>query len=103
MVGWGSTVSVAVAPLRNAAIAGSEGGRLLAPSGATTVMSFGGVTTGGVVSCTSTVVVAVPTLPELSLALHVTVVEPSGKVEPEAGTHVAVTLPFTRSDALAAP
>jgi hypothetical protein len=66
-------------------------------------MSFGGVTTGGVVSCTSTVVVAEPTLPELSLAVQVTVVVPSGNVEPEAGTHVGVTLPSTRSDALAAP
>jgi hypothetical protein len=66
-------------------------------------MSFGGVTTGGVVSCTSTVVVAVPVLPALSVALHVTVVEPSGNVEPEAGAHVGVTLPSTRSDALAAP
>ena len=66
-------------------------------------MSLGGLTTGGVVSCTSTVVVAVPVLPALSVALHVTVVEPSGKAEPEAGAHVAVTLPSTRSDALAAP
>ena len=43
MVGCGSTVSVAVAPLRKAAMAGSEGGRLFTPAGATTVRSFGGV------------------------------------------------------------
>ena len=64
-------------------------------------MLFGGFTTGGVVSCTSTVVVAVPAFPALSAAVQVTVVDPSGKVEPEVGAHVAATAPSTRSDALA--
>src|SRR5918911_2109918 len=52
-------------------------------------MSLGTLTTGAVVSITVTVTVkeALPVLPCASVALHVTVVEPGGKVLPEAGLH----------------
>ena len=103
IVGLGSTRSVAVAPLRKAAISGFDESRTFTPAGATTVMLLGACTTGGVVSWTSTVVVALPVLPWLSVAVQVTVVEPSGNVEPELGVHEAATEPSTRSLALAAP
>ena len=47
-------------------------------------ISAGGVTIGGVVSCTVTANIALVLLPEASVAVTVTVVIPSGKVEPEA-------------------
>src|SRR5579864_6353924 len=50
-------------------------------------MSDGSVRSGGVVSRTRTVKVAVPTFPPTSVAVHVTVVEPSGKMLPDAGAH----------------
>jgi hypothetical protein len=49
-----------------------------------------------------TVNAAVDTLPSVSLAAHATVVLPSGKVEPEAGTHVTGRLPLTTSSEVAA-
>jgi len=60
------------------------------------------VTTGGVVSWTTTVAEAVPVLPAASVAEQVMVVLPSGKVLPEAGAHVGVSEPDTASVAVAA-
>src|SRR6266498_2270073 len=56
---------------------------------------------GGVVSTTVTVNEPCPVLPCASVALHCTVVVPSGNVEPLAGVHVTATLPSTMSVALA--
>jgi hypothetical protein len=42
---------------------------------------------------------AEPVLPALSVAEHVTLVEPTGNVEPEAGVQVTGTEPSTRSEA----
>src|SRR5215471_5167476 len=69
-------------------------------------MSAGRVTTGGVVSppcdwLTTIVKLAEPVLPWASVAEHVTRVEPIGNAVPDAGVHVAVTEPSTRSLALA--
>ena len=58
-------------------------------------------TTGAVF--TKTVKEAWPTLPAASVAEHVTIVVPSGKLEPEAGAHVAGPTPGALSVALAAP
>ena len=55
------------------------------PLVASAVMSAGRLTEGEVVSWTVTVEDAEPTLPAASLAVHVTVVIPSGKVDPEGG------------------
>lgn len=54
---------------------------------------------GDVVSCTVTGNVPDEWLPAASVAVHVTVVVPSGNVEPDAGEQTYVTAPFTRSDA----
>ena len=51
------------------------------------------VITGGVASCTVTVNVLVA-MPFVSVAVTVTVVMPSGNVEPEAGVFVVVTAPL---------
>lgn len=61
-----------------------------APAGpvASAVISAGRVKAGGVVSRTVTVEDAEPVLPNPSVAMHVTVVTPKGKVEPEAGEQV---------------
>src|SRR5712692_662875 len=59
------------------------------------------VTTGGVVSWTTTVAEADPALPAASMAEQVMVVVPSGKVLPEAGAHVGVSEPDTASVAVA--
>ena len=56
---------------------------------------------GGVVSCTVTLKLAELLLPCESAAVQLTVVVPSGKVAPEAGLQDGVTLPSTRSEALA--
>jgi hypothetical protein len=53
----------------------------------------GTVRTGGVVSFTVTVNEAEPVLPCVSVAVHVTVVVPSGKVEPLGGVQVTGTTP----------
>jgi hypothetical protein len=54
---------------------------------ASTVTSFGSVSSGAVVSVTFTVNPACALLPAWSTAVHVTVFSPSANVEPEAGTH----------------
>jgi hypothetical protein len=54
---------------------------------ALSVTSAGTVTTGAVVSTTLTWKLAVLELPAASLAVHVTVVVPSGNVDPDAGRH----------------
>src|SRR3989442_10443169 len=69
---------------------------------ASTVAFAGTVTTGPVVSDTVTVKVLVPTLAWLSVAVHVTVVAPNGKVAPLAGVHVVATAPSSVSVADAA-
>jgi hypothetical protein len=59
---------------------------------------------GGVVSRTLTVkVFGVALLPCESVALQVTVVLPSGKVEPDAGAHVAGIVPSTMPVAFTGP
>src|SRR5262245_24112836 len=66
-------------------------------------MSAGTVITGGVLSTRVIVtlnVVGAAALPWASVALHVTVVCPTGKFEPEAGAHVTATEPSTRSVAV---
>jgi hypothetical protein len=70
-----------------------------------TVKSAGTVTTGGTVSSRLTVTVkeAEPVFPCESVAVHVTVVVPTGKVLPEAGLQVGVSAPSTVSLAVAAP
>jgi hypothetical protein len=54
-------------------------------------MFAGHVIIGGSVSLTVTVNEHVAVFPDASVAVQVTVVVPSWKVEPEAGTHIAVT------------
>jgi hypothetical protein len=54
-------------------------------------MLAGQVITGFSVSLTVTVKVQVAVLPELSVAVQVTVVVPLGKVEPEGGLQTTVT------------
>ena len=56
-------------------------------------MLAGHVTVGGVPSTIVTVNVHVPVLPATSVAVHVTVVVPALKVEPDAGTHATVGVP----------
>ena len=56
---------------------------------------------GGVVSCTVIVKVSVAVLPALSVAVHVTVVIPSGKVLPDGRLQVGVMGPSTASLAVA--
>lgn len=58
--------------------------------------------TGGVVSLTVTVNDAPPELPRVSLAVHVTVVTPSGKIAPLTGVQLTARTPSTMSDADAA-
>jgi hypothetical protein len=60
---------------------------------ACTVAFAGTVTTGDVVSLTVTVNELAPLLPRVSVAVHVAVVAPSGKVDPLAGAHVTGTTP----------
>ena len=64
---------------------------------ASTVMFEGTVITGAVVSLTVTVNVLLAEFPAASLAVAVTVVVPSGKVEPEAGVLVVGRAPLTAS------
>jgi hypothetical protein len=62
-------------------------------------MLAGTVTTGGVLSCTTTLNDADPVLPALSVAEQVTFVEPKANVEPDEGVQVGVKEPSTRSEA----
>jgi hypothetical protein len=64
---------------------------------ASTVAFAGTVTTGPVVSVTVTVKEAAPLLPVVSVAVQVTVVGPSGKVDPLAGVQVTARGPSTAS------
>jgi hypothetical protein len=66
-----------------------------APAGpvASTVAFTGTVTTGAVLSVTVTVNEAEPVLLCVSVAVHVTLVVPSGNVEPLGGAQVAATTP----------
>ena len=57
------------------------------------------VIAGAVVSTTVTVNVLVDEFPCASVALQVTVVAPSGKIEPDAGLQLAATAPSTMSAA----
>ena len=66
---------------------------------AATVMAAGGVTDGASVSTTITLNDAARVLPCASLAVQLTVVAPSGNVDPLAGVQVATTLPSTASTA----
>jgi hypothetical protein len=70
-----------------------------------TAKSPGTDTTGGKVSLRLTVTVkdAEPVFPCESVAVHVTVVVPTGKVLPEAGLQVGVREPSTMSVAVASP
>ena len=65
-------------------------------------MFAGQVIAGACVSCTVTENEQVPSglFGDASLAVHVTVVVPTGKVEPLAGTH-AIVAPGQLSDAVA--
>jgi len=60
-------------------------------------MSAGVVITGGSVSCTVTVKLALPVLPFASVAVQFTVVVPRPKVLPEDALHTGPTAPSTRS------
>lgn len=55
----------------------------------------GTVTTGAVVSSTVILKLSLVALPASSVAVHVTVVSPSGNVEPDAWSHSGVTEPST--------
>jgi hypothetical protein len=68
---------------------------------ASTVAFVGTVTAGPVVSVTVTVKEAAPLLALVSVAVQVTVVAPSGNVDPLAGVQVTARGPSTRSVAVA--
>jgi hypothetical protein len=70
-----------------------------------TEKSSGTVTTGAVVSLIVTVTVkeAEPVFPCESVALHMTVVVPTGNLLPDEGLHVGVSGPSTMSFAVASP
>jgi hypothetical protein len=93
------TRSLARAPSRKRATTGFVAGTPLGPV-AVTVIESGGSSVGAAVSTTVTVNEAVPVLLRVSIALHVTVVAPSGKVFPEdKEPQVGVSVPSTRSTA----
>jgi hypothetical protein len=59
-----------------------------------TVIGAGHITTGGCESVTVTVNVhALDVLPDASVAVQLTLVVPTGNVEPDAGVHIVVTVP----------
>src|SRR5439155_1042791 len=87
-----STTSLAVAVKVNAAPVAAV---------ASTVALAGTVTKGPVVSVTVTVNEAAPLLPLASAAVQLTVVAPSGNVDPLAGVQVAARGPSTTSLAVA--
>lgn len=76
-----SSVSLAVAAARKAAISGSVAGTEVVPTETITVKGAGAVTVDGVfgVSLTVKVESAVPVALKLSIAENVTIVSPSGK------------------------
>ena len=57
-----------------------------------TVVAPGTARIGGVVSTTLTLNVVVPVVPNVSVALHVTVVDPRGNVLRGGGAHVTVAI-----------
>ena len=63
------------------------------PTGGCTTTFDGQVIAGAVASRTVTVKVQEPILPDASVAVQVTVVVPTGKPDPEAGTQTTVALP----------
>jgi hypothetical protein len=63
------------------------------PLPAVVVMFAGHVIGGPVTSLTVTVKEHMPVLPDVSVAVQVTVVVPTGKSEPDAGTHMTVGVP----------
>jgi hypothetical protein len=63
------------------------------PVAAVVVMFAGQVIGGPVTSLTVTVKVQEPVLPDASVAVQVTVVVPTGKPDPDAGTHMTVGVP----------
>jgi hypothetical protein len=65
------------------------------------VLLAGQVTTGFWLSVTVTVNEQLPSLPAASVALHVTVVVPTGNEEPDAGSHVTAPTPGQLSVAVA--
>jgi hypothetical protein len=67
------------------------------PAAAFVVMFAGHVTVGFMVSLTVTVKVHEPVLPDPSVAVQVTVVVPTGKLEPDAGAHMTVASPVQSS------
>src|SRR3989442_15093084 len=62
-------------------------------------MSVGRDSAGGVVSTTPTSKVAAPVLPAKSVAVQVTTVVPSEKMDPDVGVHETATDPSTISEA----
>ena len=71
----------------------------VAPGPVKSVTAAGAVTTGMVLSITVTVCVAVDVLPPLSVAVHTTVVTPTGKVLPD-GLLLTVTEQLSLADAV---
>ncbi len=64
---------------------------------AATLIDAGAVTVGGIVSITVTMKVAAATRPELSIAVHVTCVLPSGNGNAPDGTQITGRVPSTGS------
>src|SRR3989454_4606476 len=94
-------LEVAVTGPSTMSVAPTENGTVAPPDPvASTTMSRGTVSDGGVVSTTRTVKEAMPVLPWASVARHTTVVAPNPNVEPEAGVQTGVSLPSTRSSAV---
>src|SRR3989442_8811619 len=94
-------LQVAVTGPSTMSVAPTENGTVAPPDPvASTTMSRGTVSDGGVVSTTRTVKEAMPVLPWASVARHTTVVAPNPNVEPEAGEQTGVSLPSTRSSAV---
>jgi len=81
--GAGSTTSVAAAAYDTMARAGEV---------ASTANDVGNESEGAVVSATVTTKLALALFPAVSVALHATVVEPSGNTLPDVGLHVQIGL-----------
>src|SRR2546426_4492575 len=81
-------LQVAVTGPSTMSVAPTENGTVAPPEPvASATMSAGIVSDGGVVSTTRTVKEAMPVFPWASVAVHTTVVVPSGNIELEAGVH----------------
>src|SRR5919108_683283 len=92
IVGCGSTMSLAEAAARNA-WTGSDAEGMPVSLVAFTKLAGGTTIRGGVVSTTVTSKLAEAVFPCESVAVHVTLVLPSGKVFPEPGVQVTVVVP----------